>query len=400
MEIVLACQHFSSIGGTQTYLLTVAEQLQRLGHDATIVAQEVGGEMAEVARERQVDVAAIEAAPATCEALLTRDGVMAAKLAASYQGVPHLFVAPSEVFDFQLPPPVENAVSAVIALNDRLYQRIEALALDVPVVRLKHPVDVHRFTPRAPLRSPPRRLLLLGNYVRGDRREMVERVCSDMGIEVVQIGAHGARATADPVGEINSADIVAGNARVMVEAMACGRAAYIMDVFGTDGWITPDRYEMLEADNFGGRAECTATTPERLASELAAYSPEMGLANRDLAIAGHSAGRHAEALVAEWRRAGARSNASLSALHEAERMARLLARAESEAWKVRTEVVMANERAQAAETDREVWTERAFIAEDMLETILATRRYRFAEALGAKIGRIRRLRRRKHAADG
>ncbi|MEX2024205.1 MAG: glycosyltransferase [Thermoleophilaceae bacterium] len=393
MDAVLSCSHFSSIGGTQTYLLTVAEQLQRLGHGATIVAEELG-EMADLARERGVDVALVADAPAACDALLTRDGVMAAQLAARYRGAPHIFVAPSEYFDFQLPPPVEHAVSAVVALNDRLQARVGTLALDVPVVRLKHPVDIRHFSPRAPLRSPPRRLLLLGNYLRGDRREMVERVCADLGIECVQIGAHAATATADPVAEINTADIVVGKARAIVEAMACGRAAYVMDVFGTDGWVTPDRYDALEADNFGGRVDCTAATPQRLAADLAAYAPEMGPANRDLAIAGHSAGRHAEALVSEWRRVGARPDASTSALREAERMGRLLARAEGDAWRMQTEATVAHECGQAMERERDEWALRARTADELLAELRATRRWRLAGALGRPLDRLRRLARR------
>jgi acetyltransferase-like isoleucine patch superfamily enzyme len=42
MEIVLATNGLIGIGGSETYLLTVAEHLQRLGHEVTVHATEGG----------------------------------------------------------------------------------------------------------------------------------------------------------------------------------------------------------------------------------------------------------------------------------------------------------------------------------------------------------------------
>lgn len=387
MEFVLACQDFGSIGGTQTYLLTVAEQLQRLGHRVTIVSEGLG-EMANLARSRGVDVALAADAPERCDGLLTRDWVTAASLAPSYPTVPHLFVAPSELFDNQLPPPAAGVVSAAIVLSDRMGNRIRALAQELPVVRLTHPVDLRRFSPGSPLRVRPRRLLLLGNYVRGERRELVASVCDELGIEWRQIGAHGPVADSDPVAELQAADIVVGKARAIVEAMSCGRAAYVMDAFGTDGWVTPDRYEELEGDNFAGRVGRSGLTAERLRADLLAYRPEMGVANRDLAIAGHSAGRHAEALVAAWREAGSRPAADAVALGGVEQLGRVLARVEGDLALQQTQLMLANERIHQLERE-------ALTAEGRLAAVRASKRYRIAGALAFPLERLRAARSRR-----
>src|SRR5215208_8016791 len=60
MEIVLATNGLVGIGGSETYLLTVAEQLQRLGHEVTVHADE-GGAMSEYMRSRGRRVAIGEA---------------------------------------------------------------------------------------------------------------------------------------------------------------------------------------------------------------------------------------------------------------------------------------------------------------------------------------------------
>nr|MDQ2981667.1 hypothetical protein [Actinomycetota bacterium] len=65
---------------------------------------------------------------------------------------------------------------------------------------------------------------------------------------------------------------------------------------GGDGWVTGERYELLEAGGFSGRAEPTATDFESLRRDLDAYDPAMGPANRELALA-HSARTHAQELV-------------------------------------------------------------------------------------------------------
>ena len=53
---------------------------------------------------------------------------------------------------------------------------------------------------------------------------------------------------------LENADIVVGKSRAALDAMACGRAVYLYDMFGGDGWVTPDTYAAMEADQFAGQA--------------------------------------------------------------------------------------------------------------------------------------------------
>jgi len=111
------------------------------------------------------------------------------------------------------------------------------------------------------------------------------------------VGVHGTPTT-DPSLAIADADIVIGYGRGVLEAMACGRAAYVLDHLGGDGWVTPDRYPALESDGFGGRAESDGVDADRLRRDLREYDPGMGLVNRDLIVANHRAAVHAQELVA------------------------------------------------------------------------------------------------------
>jgi acetyltransferase-like isoleucine patch superfamily enzyme len=65
MEIVLATNGLVGIDGSETYLLTVAEHLQRLGHEVTVHAVE-GGTVAgdhSTIRERLVSQAGVFCGP-------------------------------------------------------------------------------------------------------------------------------------------------------------------------------------------------------------------------------------------------------------------------------------------------------------------------------------------------
>jgi hypothetical protein len=211
---------------------------------------------------------------------------------------------------------------ALVVLSDRVGRRVRALALDQEIVRLTQPVDIRRFVPRELPRERARRVLVLSAHAAQGRQRMIEAACADLGLECERIGFITST-DLSPELAMTHCDIVVGKARVIVEAMASGRAAYIWDALGGDGWVTPERYELLEADNFGGQAEPGVIDAARLRADLMAYARDMGVANRDLAARNHSAGRHAEQLVALFERLGVPRDRSPGRLRELERAARV-----------------------------------------------------------------------------
>src|SRR3954452_9415156 len=103
MRIVLGRQHMVAPGGTQTYAATVARELERLGHEATIATQRTGP-YAEFVRERGGRVVQLDELPGEFDAILGHDLVMAATLAERYPGARLVFVIHSDTYDLQLPP--------------------------------------------------------------------------------------------------------------------------------------------------------------------------------------------------------------------------------------------------------------------------------------------------------
>ena len=62
MKVVLGRQSLAALGGSETYALTVARELERLGHDVTLVAEELGVAAA-AAGDRGIRVTRLDEAP-------------------------------------------------------------------------------------------------------------------------------------------------------------------------------------------------------------------------------------------------------------------------------------------------------------------------------------------------
>jgi hypothetical protein len=363
LRFVLATNHFDGIGGSETYLLTVAEQLMRLGHGVTIYAVHLG-KMAELARERGVEVAPEEDdLPAKCDVVLSQDGGVAYDLAARWPRTPQVFVCHSTLFDLQMPPLVPGVVGAVVVLSERVERRVQALDPPFHIARLRQPIDTERLVPRSTPRERPLRALLLGNYLQGERRQILSEAWASRGVEVVQVGVP-TTPSLHPEEAIAGADIVVGKGRAILDAMSCGRPAYVYDAFGTDGWVTPATYPLMEADAFAGQALGRVIDSNQLRRDLDVYQPQMGLVNRDLVSNNHQARTHAEQLVDLGRKLAPASSPSTTPRRELARLVRLRWRAEGELYGLRNEFAEVTRRAKESET---ALSQRATNAEEALD---------------------------------
>jgi hypothetical protein len=388
VRLLLATNHLG-LGGSESYLLTVAEQLDRLGHEVALYAPEPANGV-EAATERGLTVLAEAELPPERDAVLVQDAGVSLELADRYPGAPQLFVAHSESFDLQAPPQLPGVVAAIVALNDRVAARMRSFATEVEVVRLRQPIDTERFTSKTPLPSSAKRALLLSNTPVRDRLAMLEEACAAAGLELTRVGGPGGQ-TRDPRGALNQADIVIGYGRSILEAMACGRAAYVYDLNGGEGWVTGGSYAAIEADGFAGRSGDSALDVAALADDLKRYSATMGPVNHDLVIGHHRANVHAQELVALLRRLGAPQGPPREGLQEMARLVRMEWRARAEVHALGREIANLRERLEAA--DREAWRLRE---EGMEEVHLAYKRtpsWRLTAPLRGLMKLLRRLRR-------
>jgi len=294
MRLVLGTNHLG-LGGSESYLLTVAEQLDRLGHEAIVYTPESGKGEA-VAAERGIAVARGDGLPAVCDAVVAQDAGTSLQLSARYPAAPQVFIAHSESIDLQSPPQLPGVVGTVVALNDRVAARMRSFAVTPPVVRLRQPIDTERFVPGEALPPVASRALMLSNNPVEDRWRALESACAEAGMTLARTGGAFDQET-DVLSSLATADVVIGYGRAVLEAMSCGRAAYVYDWNGGEGWVTEASYPAIEADGIAGRSASRILGSAQLAGDLRRYDPAMGPVNRDLVIAHHRANVHAQELV-------------------------------------------------------------------------------------------------------
>jgi hypothetical protein len=392
MRILLAYESLVNFAGSELYLISVAEQLQALGHETYVHARELGP-AADLAGERGLEVVGEGELPDACDALLTQDAELAYALAGRYPRASRIFVCHSTEYRAQAPPLAGGTCAAAVALNDRVEAHLRA-SPGLTVRRLRQPVDALRLARLPQPRRERPRVVVFGHDHAGEQLRRIERVCGDLGLELRRAGGAG-NTTPGPEGALAAADVAIGIGRCVIEAMAARRAAYVSGVVGTDGWVTPESYAALEADGFSGRATDGVLTDERLARDLAAWRPELGEQGKDLAFANHDCATHARELVELWRELGAAVEEPPSETVELARLARVAARQEQAALEHATEAAVQRAKAERIARDKtaEILAhhERTEELARELGAVRATRRYRLAGALGRPLDAMRRL---------
>lgn len=297
MRLVLASNGLSTPGGSETYLLTLGRHLQRLGHEVYVMSGPEDDAAALVEHHALLRVRRPEDLPAPPDRLVVQDAIVSGEAASAWPEVPQLFVVHSGMHDLQLTSAVPSTVAGYVVLNDYTKQLVEALPGGRPVFRLTQPVDVAHFTPAAPPRPEPEVLLVFGNNQARWRFEGLEEACRRRGIEVRRVGAVGGQVVLDPLEEIQAADIVVGIGRCIIEAMACGRTAFVYDRWGSDGWLTKQSYATIEGGGFAGRAGTDEPGRAQFEDVLDGYDPVHGTEGYDLAVRHHNARVHAAQIV-------------------------------------------------------------------------------------------------------
>ncbi len=388
MRVLLSLESLAGFGGTETYSLTTAIELERLGHDVSLYSPD-RGEMATFARDNGVRVLALEELPRSCELLVCSDAATCHELAGRYRDSVTLFVAHSADHMLQAPPQLGDRCQAVVVLNERVRRAVDARAWHAPVVRLRQPIDLLRYWKLGSARAPSRTALLLANHLSASRVRMIEAACQANGIELRWVGASTAP-TPTPEFAIADAALVIGLGRSVLETMATGRAAFVYGVRGGDGWVTPERYPAMEADGFTGTSSPELIIDaDRLTDELAAWRENMGDVNRDLASAHHSAHEHAVELVKLARNLDHLPAGEPALSDELAHLIRLQRQSELEAFVSSAEAERLRSLLDEADARATHFQSEARAAREQLEAFRRTRRYRLATLIGSPLDRMR-----------
>lgn len=302
MRILLTNQLLDARAGSESYLQTVAAELARLEHELVLYAPRLGA-VAESLRATGLAVHdRVEDLPEV-DVIHGQHTTALALVRERFPETPLVFVTHSWFLDIEQPLGLLRP-DLVVAMSDLAQRRVLARGgIDPATVRrLRYPVDVS-FADG--LRTPPAeqpRLAVAVSRTLGVQAATLYEACEHRGLAFHTVGAPG-QESADARLPMGAADIVFAIGRTALEAMALGRAVYVVDETTVGGWVTPESYADLEARGFTGFDREPGGVD--LDEALAAYTPRLGADARRLAVEHHAVQFHAARLVELYREAGA-----------------------------------------------------------------------------------------------
>jgi glycosyltransferase involved in cell wall biosynthesis len=277
MRILIANHSLSQPAGSETYVMTLAHSLRSLGHEVLCFSPRLG-QVAEELRRRGVTVVS-DAREAGSVDVIHSSHLDSTHLALAAMPVtPVVFVqhgvGTREVLE--RPPGPRGSIERWVAVSARVAEAMawrEGLPRDEIHV-IPNFVDLERFRPLYPVRTPPRTALFLSNFQAPEMQRLISDACGLAGMMARFVG--GDRSTMDTRSEIQVADVVLTIGRGAIEAMACGRPVILLSVAGGDGPLTPATAMQALHSNYSGLVRRTIPTPHELATELRQVTAAMG----------------------------------------------------------------------------------------------------------------------------
>lgn len=383
MRLVLGLRIPSAGGGVRTYTETTAVALQKAGHDITVYSPD-SGEWAGWFGDRGIRTVGKTAdLPQQIDFFLPQDLPTAYDLLEARPDVPQAFTWHSHTYDVDLSPNLEGSTAVIFTHYTSALTRADALSFKPPIVEVGQPINLSRFSPHGPIGERPTKAAAISNYLVGDRRAILVEACEKAGIELTIYGVNEPQSSINPEIEMNAVDIVFGKGRVIAEALACGRAAYLYDFYGTDGWITADNFAEFAGSGFAGYVTEHSADPDRIAADLTeGYKPTMGMVNRDLALSRFTDWRHAAQIVTTLEKhLGERPAHNDSAFE--------LARITRTSWAFESELHILRHKMNVLGAEQLATNERLAETEGKLNQIVESKRWRYLTAALAPLDRLR-----------
>ena len=274
LRVLLTNSSLAGRTGSELYILDVARELLRTGHQPVCYSP-ILGDVAEEMHQSAIPVTdqltSVQVRPdvihgqhhlETLAALLYFPGVPAVQYCHGW--------SPWEEAPVEFP-----RIRQFIAIDHVGKERLTTRhGIDESkIVILPNFFDDRRFHMRKrPLRAKPLRALVFSNAFDA-KAAPVRDACRRFGIALDVVGTGSANVHPKPELVLEEYDIVFARGRAAIEAMACGAAVICCGPQGTGPLITPRNYERLRDLNFGLRTVIGPCDADTIAEQIALYHP-------------------------------------------------------------------------------------------------------------------------------
>jgi hypothetical protein len=284
MRILLTNNTLDRRAGTELYVLDVARELQKRGHQPVAFSQRQGDVAASL---RACGVPVVDdprKMGAPPDVIHGQHHIETLIALTSFPGVPAVSFchgwAPWQEEPLRFP-----RVLRYVAVDQPCWEKL-VLENGIPADKVQllfNFVDMERFPRRSALPRAPRRALAFGNYFSpGPAFETLRNACLRSGIQLDAAGMSCGNPHPAPERLLPGYDLVFAKARSALEAMAVGAAVILCGPEGLGPLACPGNWSELRRLNFGFRTLNLPYTEDELSNQIRRYDAEAATEVRDL----------------------------------------------------------------------------------------------------------------------
>lgn len=253
MKILLSTFSLERRAGSETWTVTMYNELNKLGHDVDIrvCSSEINNLVPfGCDKKKQYDLAIINHNKCLIEL-------------SSWNIKKRIFTSHGVKPDLE--QPVKGA-DVYVSVSEEVQENLKLKGFDSVVIR--NPIDTEYFTEVKP-NDKLKTILWMNN--REPSIDLIKEVSKGYDFRI-QTGWR------DRVKEnIQWADIVMTAGRGIYESLSCGKNAIVVNWFGCDGIVTEENIYKLREKNCSGRVNNKFWPPERLREEFHKYNPNRNM---------------------------------------------------------------------------------------------------------------------------
>jgi hypothetical protein len=275
MKILIGTQFLDKRSGTEVFTSILVRELRTQGHEVDLYSPILGGVSSELQREGFNVYETIEPrANYSYDVLHVHHRTIAPVMRIYFPFLPMIYVshgvlpflehAPDEVLNINKYVAVSREVQQSLINSDNVQKE--------KIIIIPNGVDTNIFKDFQPIHKKIETILILSNHFLKEDEILLEKYCQENNIQLIKVGGIK-NSVSDVQNWICKADLVVTLGRGVIESLACGRAVFVWDRHGADGYLDKKNFYVSQECNFSGRKSKIKPDKKFLESELSKYDP-------------------------------------------------------------------------------------------------------------------------------
>ena len=278
LNILLTNHHLKALGGSEIFTLTIAEKLNKLGHNVIVYSKYLGELVNKLSNVNVTfidDLHKVKDYP--FDIAHVHHNINALEVRYQFPKLPIVYISHGVLPFLEQPPFIDLKISKYIAISEEVKANLLNKIPHNTVEIFRNVIDLNKFNTKRKVSLIPKKALVISSRLDNIKESNIREACKRLNIEVKFVGNKYGVVEQDKLQLlIEDADIVFSLGRGAMEAMICGRVPIIYDYLGGDGMVTPDNFEEIMKNNFSGRRFAKQFSVNELIEIIKNYKPEFG----------------------------------------------------------------------------------------------------------------------------